>query len=207
MRIATCLLCCLVVGCTGIGSRPPQRYFVLGTEPASTSPDETVIAPDAALLLSPTTASAFYDTQGIVFSTTPGTRSYYQLNHWTEPPSRRIDVLLTERLARTGRFRTVAASTDAVKGALVLSVRLDELYHDASTPPGNVRISLMAVLADPAQRVVAEQRRFISSMPAATYDAPGAVDAFNTALGPLLDDVAKWVADATDRTRAPIAAR
>jgi len=202
MRIAACLLCCVVAACSGIGSRAPQRYFVLSSEPSSARPAETAPVSQATLLIAPTTASAFYDTQDIVYSRSSGTRSYYQLNHWTEPPGRRLDVLLMERLARSGRFRTVAASTDAVDGTLVLSVRLDELYHDASTPPGSVKISLLAVLGDPAQRAVAAQRRFTSSTPATTYDAPGAVDAFNAALGPLLDDVARWAADATGRARA-----
>src|SRR5262249_45058289 len=124
--------------------------------------------------------------------TAAGTRAYYQLNHWTEPPARRVDTLMAERLARSGAFRSVATSTDGVKGSLVLSLRLEELYHDASSAPGLVRISMTAVLSDPARHTMTEKRSFVRSAPAATYDAAGAVGAFDAALGSLLDDVTSW---------------
>jgi ABC-type uncharacterized transport system auxiliary subunit len=46
------------------------------------------------------------------------------------------------------------------------------------------------------RRVLLARRTFDRSAPAATYDAPGAVPAFNQALTAILDDVSAWV-DAT----------
>jgi ABC-type uncharacterized transport system auxiliary subunit len=46
---------------------------------------------------------------------------------------------------------------------------------------------------DPVQRVLLARRTFERSAPAATYDAPGAVRAFGTAVAAILDDVTAWV--------------
>jgi cholesterol transport system auxiliary component len=153
------------------------------------------------LLVAPTTADGFYDTQAIVYSSASGMRAYYQLNNWTEPPGRRLGALLAERLGESGVFGTVAAATGGVRGTLVLDTHLDEIYHDATTRPGVARISLTATLSDPSRRALAGQRRFIASAPAPTPDANGAVQAFDAALGPLLDEVVAWAGQTAARSR------
>ena len=174
------------------GTREAQRYFVLEAIPATTP--QTASTRGAAILVAATGAASFYDTQGIVFSRSPGTRAYYQHSSWTERPSRRIHDLLTSRLRQSGAFRMVAAEGSGLRGNLVLATYLEELYHDAAQPPGTVQIVLRAELADPAQRALVARRSFTRSAPVASYDAPGAVQAFNHALGGLLDDVVAWVA-------------
>ncbi len=182
-------LACILAGCVSSGPRQAQRYYVL-EDPGNANP---VTARNATLLLAPAAASSFYDTQGIAYSRAPGTRAYYQYHGWTEPPGPRIGELLAARLERSGAFRTVASVTGTVRGDLVLSIYLAELYHDAASAPGSARVSLTAELADPARRTLLARRSFSASAPAASYDAPGAVQAFNRALGALLDEVTAWV--------------
>ena len=117
------------------------------------------------------------------------------------PPSRRLATLLTERLRRSGAFASVTTATGGARGALVLDTQLDEIYHDAATHPGAAKISLTATLSDPAQRIVAGQHRFSASAPVPTPDAAGAVQAFDVALGPLLDDVVAWAGQTAARSR------
>jgi len=81
----------------------------------------------------------------------------------------------------------------------VLSLHLAELYHDAAEAPGRVRVVLAAELLDPARRTLLARRTFEQSAPAATYDAPGAVRAFNHALAAMLDDIAAWLDGAAPR--------
>ena len=173
------------------GTREAQRHFVL--EPPAATTGRAGAAREATLLVGMTTAAGFYDTQGIVFSRSPGTRAYYQLSRWTERPSRRIQELLTARLQQSGLFRTVAAEGAGLRGDLVLHTHLEELYHDAAQSPGSVRIVLRAELTNPAQRKLLARRTFTASAPAPSYDAPGAVQAFNQALGAVLDEVVTWV--------------
>ena len=192
MRRGLAVLLLMLAGCFSPGgTREAQRYFVL--EPAAAAAVRAGSGRDATLLVGMTSAAGFYDTQGIVFSRAPGTRGYYQLSSWTERPSRRIHELLTARLQQSGLFRTVAAEGSGLRGELVLSTHLEELYHDAAQPPGQVRIVLRAELTDPAQRRLLARRTFTGSAPAPSYDAPGAVQAFNEALGAMLDEVVAWV--------------
>jgi ABC-type uncharacterized transport system auxiliary subunit len=172
MRRALALLAAaLIAGCMAPGTRQAERYFILDAAPGRQAA--------AAVRVAPTSAASFYDTQDIVYSRAPGTRAYYQFNHWTERPQRAI-------------HEQLAARFGIPKGGVVLNTRLDEIYHDAAERPGTARISLTAELVDPAGRTALARRTFKRSAPAASYDAPGAVQAFRQALGALLDDVVAW---------------
>ena len=132
-------------------------------------------------LVSPaaTTAASFYDTQDIVYSRTPGTRGYYQFNHWTERPQRVMHVAL-------------AARYGAGSGRYILATHVVEIYHDAAQAPGMSRITVMAELAEPARRTVVARASFSCEAPAASHDAPGAVTGFDEAAGCVVDDIAAW---------------
>jgi cholesterol transport system auxiliary component len=147
----------------------------------------------AVLLVAPTTAAGFYDTQDIAYSRAPGTRAYYHYHSWTELPARRIGELLAARLEKSGGFRMVASLTSPVSGELVLSTHIADLYHDAASPPGVARVVLSAELADPLKRAIIARKSFSASAPATSFDAPGAVEGFNQALASLLDEVSAWV--------------
>lgn len=195
MRTMRIILACsavlLVAGCLSAGERTSQRYYVLEDAGA---PAARAKAPRAAtLLVAPTTTSAFYDTQDIAYSRAAGTRAYYQFHAWTERPGRAIGDLLVTRLERGGSFQAVAKATGGVRGGLLLNTHLSELYHDAASEPGGARVVLTAELVDPARRVLVARRTFTGSSPAPSYDAPGAVRAFNQALGAVLDELAAWV--------------
>jgi len=189
-RLAAAGALAALVGCSTLGEQEAQRYHVLEA-PAG---GKAAAAPRAAtLLVAPATASSFYETQDIVYSRAPGTRAYYQYHGWTERPSRRITELVVARLERAGQFETVAPALSGVRGDLVLNLPLAELYHDALDAPGRVRVVLAAELLDPARRTLIARRTFEQSAPAATYDAPGAVRAFNQAVAAMLDEMAAWI--------------
>ncbi len=188
--IASAMLAALA-GCVSFGSQDPQHYYVLDANAAKAG---TVATPRAStLLIAPTTASSFYETQEIVYSRAPGMRAYYQLHNWTERPARRITELVVMRLERDGSFKSIATAVSGVHGNVLLSTHLTDFYHDAATAPGSVRVTITAELMDPVRRVLLARRTFDQSVPAATYDAPGAVQAFNNAVSAILDDISRWV--------------
>ncbi|HET9403747.1 MAG TPA: ABC-type transport auxiliary lipoprotein family protein [Burkholderiales bacterium] len=195
MRIAlACSTAALIAGCLSSGERSYQRYYVLEDSGVHAAPAKSPRA--STLLVAPTTASGFYETQDIVYSRTPGTRAYYQYHAWVERPGRAIGELLVARLARGGAFKAITRATSGIQGELVLNTHLSEFYHDASAEPGSVRVSLTAELIDSVRRVLVARRTFTQTMPAATYDAPGAARALNQATVVVLDEVSAWV----DRT-------
>jgi len=190
-------LAALVAGCVSLGERGVQRYYVLEASGAQAAPARTSRV--STLLVTPTTASSFYETQDMVYSRTPGTRTYYQFHAWAERPSRTVGELLVAHLERSGSFKAIARATSGIQGELVLNTHLSEFYHDASADPGSVRVSLTAELIDPVRRVLVARRTFTRSAPAVTYDAPGAVPAFNKTIGAILDEVSAWVEGAAPR--------
>jgi ABC-type uncharacterized transport system auxiliary subunit len=173
-QLVLALAAALCAGCTALspGTREPDRYFILDAPPGAR----------AALPVSatPTSASSFYDSQSIVYSRAPGTRAYYQFNHWTDRPQRAVHAQLAARL-------------DPRRDRWVLNTHLDEIYHDAAEQPGTARLALTAELVDAKSGQVIARRRFEQSAPAASYDAPGAVQGFRQALGALLDELVAWV--------------
>jgi cholesterol transport system auxiliary component len=182
-----------LAGCMSFGEQGPQRYYVLEAPAAgATAPAKT--APRAAtLVVAPATASSFYETQDIVFSRAPGVRAYYQYHSWTERPSRRITEIVLTRLERAALFKSVAPALSALRGDLVLNLHLADFYHDAADAPGRVRITLAAELLDPVRRTLLARRTFEQSAPAESYDAGGAVRAFNAAVGAMLDEMTVWI--------------
>ncbi|HEU4350238.1 MAG TPA: ABC-type transport auxiliary lipoprotein family protein [Burkholderiales bacterium] len=180
----------LLSGCVSSGPRQPQRFYVIEDVGKSY---EAKTARSSILLLAPTTAAGFYDTQSIAYSRAPGTRAYYHYHSWTELPARRIGELLAARLQKSGGFRTVASLMSPVRGELVMSTHLAELYHDAASQPGVARVALTAELTDPLKRALVARKSFTASAPAASFDAAGAVHGFNQALATLLDEVSAWV--------------
>jgi cholesterol transport system auxiliary component len=195
--LLACPVVALVAGCLSSGERGFQRYYVLEGSGVQAAQARTPRA--STLVVAPTTASSFYETQDIVYSRSPGTRAYYQFHAWTERPSRTIGELLVAHLERSGSFKAITRATSGIQGELVLSTHLSEFYHDAATDPGGVRVSVTAELIDPVRRVLVARRTFVRSAPAVTYDAPGAVPAFNQALGAILDDISAWVDGAAPR--------
>src|SRR5258706_2432347 len=136
LAISVAIVAAVATTACGTGVHKSQSYHLLDAAPAASAAPATraVVAPT--LLVEPTTAEGFYDTQAIVYSRSPGTRAYYQINSWTEPPGHRLDALLIERLGRGGAFAAVAPATAGLSGAFALSPHLQEIYHDASTNPG-----------------------------------------------------------------------
>lgn len=187
MRAALLVGAALLAGCALGPPREAHRYFVLEPPPASRT------QPVSGVLAEPTIAAGFYDTQDIVYSRAPGTRGYYHFNHWTERPQRALFAHLASRFGH---------GTPAP--CLILRTRLEEIYHDAVERPGRAVVVLSASLHRAGSGEPVAGRVFRHDEPAASYDAPGAVQGFRRALGRLLDAVASWAASEKARAcRAP----
>jgi ABC-type uncharacterized transport system auxiliary subunit len=162
-----------------IGARPadPVRYFVLDPGPG------TAASPYAGtpVIVEPTTAANFYASTQIVYSDMPGVRARYRYSFWTERPQQVIQAQLRARLQGAGS-----------NSGHRLDTRIDEIYHDASSTPGVVRITVTASLRGPRDELLAS-RRFTRTAPAAAYDANGAVAGMRKVFADVLDDIVGWV--------------
>lgn len=184
----------LIAGCVGPANLPAVQYYVLGDVQEAASARRASQRSNV-LLVQPTSVSAFYDTQRLVFSRAAGQRAYYQFAAWTERPGRAFSELLGRRLG-------ASLTTSGVKGDLILHTRLEELYHDASANRGIVKIEVSAELVDAAGRLVGQRQRFSRSVSTTGENAAAAVDAANRAVSAVLDDIAAWIEGSRPRPAA-----
>jgi cholesterol transport system auxiliary component len=192
MMVSVCSL--FIAGCIATTNLPPVQHYVL--EDLGQAPRAQRTTQGAAVLLvQPTAVSAFYDTQRLAYSRAAGQRAYYQFAAWTDRPGRAFSELLSRRLG-------APFTTAGVRGDLVLHTRLEELYHDAASTPGSVKIVVSAALVDAAGRPVGEQRRFTREANTAAASAPAAVEAANRTITEVLDDIAAWIEGVRPRPEA-----
>jgi len=158
---------------------------------------------DRVLLLTAGASQSMFDSDRMVFSADGVSRAYFQYANWTERPVRRLLVLAERRLARSGAFRAVAPSTSGVRGDLLLTLRLDELFYDGSFTPSRTTISVHGELIDWRSRTFIARHTFTESVQSFSNDARGAAQAAGKAVTVVLDDLAIWVESAAARTLPP----
>lgn len=151
---------------------------------------------DKVLLVSAFAPPGLYGSDRMVFSADGHARSYFQFGFWGERPAQTLQTLAEARLTHSQRFATVASSTGGVRGDLLLSLRLDELYLDASVDPGQVRLVVVAELIDWRQRKLLARQRLQHTAGVEHRDAAHLATAASQAVAALLDELVPWVAAA-----------
>jgi ABC-type uncharacterized transport system auxiliary subunit len=182
----------LLAGC-GLGNGPRRDFHLLrdADSLAAVPPGPGI---DKVLLVSASAMPGLYDSDRMVFSADGRSRSYFQFGNWSERPAQSLQVLAETRLQRSKRFRDVAASTSGVRGDLLLSLRLDELYLDDAPEPGQVKLIVTAELIDWRSRQMLARRSFAQAAQAPKRDAGGLAEAASQAVGVMLGELVAWAA-------------
>jgi len=68
-----------------------------------------------------------------------------------------------------------------------------ELYHDAASMPGQVRLALQVELVDLKQRKLLGRHVFQQQVPLTTFDATGTAQASSQAVSRALDELSVWL--------------
>jgi len=189
----------MTTACTVLENTAPRfDFFVIeDLHTPAPSPDGTTRA-KLTLLLAIGPSQSLYESDRIVYTRDGPSRSYYQYSNWSERPVRRIVSLAEARLAAGGRFRAVAQTVSGVRGDLVLTVRLDELIHDDSVSPGQLRVGIAAELVAWRSRSLAGRQTFRQTAPVASRDARGAARAASVAVTAALDALTAWTESFAD---------
>ena len=182
----------LLAGC-GFGNAPRLDFHLLRDDDIKAPPPPGPTL-DKVLLVSSGAMPGLYDSDRMVFSADGRSRSYFQFGYWSERPAQALQVMAEARLARAQRFREVVLSTSGVRGDLLLTLRLDELYLDASVDPGQVRLVISAELVDWRSRKLLGRRVFRQSAAATSSDAGGVAQAASTAVAVVLGELVDWAA-------------
>lgn len=182
-----------VLGACTLNDAPRRDFHVLRDADAGAAPLPKPAAIDRVLLLDAAAAPTLYDSDQMVFSADGTSLSYFQFAQWSERPARSLLRLAEARLSAAGQFATVALSSSGVRGDLLLTLRLDELYLDDSRRPGQVHLSFTATLLDWRQRRLIARHSFTGTQSAPTQNAASTAAAAALALGTLLGELVAWV--------------
>jgi ABC-type uncharacterized transport system auxiliary subunit len=182
-----------LLGACSLGNAPRSDFYLL-RDAAGPGAEAGGARIDRVLMVSAMAPPGLYDSDRMVFSADGLSRSYFQFGYWSERPAQSLQTLAEARLATAGRFRQVVSSTSGVRGDLLLSLRLDELYLDASQPPGIVWLGVSAELIDWRDRRLLGRRQLRQSAPMLRAGAPGLAEAAGQAMGVLLATLAEWSA-------------
>ena len=155
MRLAALVALALLAGCFSPGARQPQRFYVL-EDPAKSYAAKSTRAstclsrrpPPPGSTTRKTSPTAARRGRGPTTTTTAG-RSCRRAGSGSSSP---------RAWRKAAASAWWPASVSAVRGELVLSTHLAELYHDAASQPGVVRITLSAELTDPMKRMIVARK-------------------------------------------------
>lgn len=181
-----------LVGCSLPGAREQAiRYFVLET------PDVArVAASDASrpvLLLRDAEAGVFVQSLRLIYSRAPGTQAYYQYAFWTEPPPKRLQTLLRQRLLASGLYGGVTPLGAGVQGDFQLNFRLLDFFHNAAMTPGQAEVRLEAELIERGSGRLLAQRTFAAQAILPSQDAAAAAAGLGRASGEVMDAIVAWL--------------
>lgn len=199
VALAVCLLSC---GCisVGIGEGSEQANVQYRLEDLAPPPARAAQQVPRSLVIVAMPSASVGDTFSMAYSRAPQQRSLYQYASWTDRPSNRIVQLLERRIDARGLFESVSELGHGLRGSIVLNVTVDELVHD--TVAGRGRLHLTVELIDRSERTLVARRRFAAEAAVAQENSRGAADALSRAVTTALDDVMKWLEEATAKLPA-----
>lgn len=147
----------------------------------------------SALLIQVLPGDALADSHTMAYTRAPQQFAFYQQSQWLERPSRMVASLLTRRLEARGLAAALGRMGEPLQADWLLSLSLEDVHHDFTSPPGLGRLSLRADLLDRRQRQRQAQLRLTLQAAATSADAAGAAQALSLALSQGLDQLLPWL--------------
>ena len=195
MKVALVVLTTLALSAcvsVGVGGDTPVRaQYRLHDANAATPRRAEPLVP--ALVIQAMPADALAETVSIAYSRRANEFSFYQLAVWTERPVRQLPRLLQQRLQARGVAGVVGVAGDPLRADWLLSLGVDTVHHDVSTPPGLARVKVTAELFDRRNRVRVARKHFEAGAPTPTADSAAAAAAMAQAVGQTFDALVPWL--------------
>lgn len=188
----------LLAGCISVGigttDTPGLAYYVLeDARPVTAHAPSAVGNAATSLAVHSAGGDPLTDSTAIVYARRPGERSLYQLAAWNERPTRRIAQLVQQRLEASGHVAAVAQLGQPVQTDWLLTLALEQMFHDVSSTPGRARLTVRAELIDRRTRTRLAWRQFAAAPAVSEANAAAAAAAFAQATADVLDQLAPWV--------------
>jgi ABC-type uncharacterized transport system auxiliary subunit len=185
--LALVLAACVSVD-VGAGKVPALKRYVLNDARAAASANSRRDGP--LLLLQVLPADPLADSEAIAYAREPGERNVYQLATWTDKPTRRLALLVQQRLEARGTLGGVAQLGQPLKADWLLALAIESIVHRVDS--AEVELAVRAELIHRGERRRVALHRFVTRAPVAQADAAAAVRGFNAAVAAFLDELGPW---------------
>lgn len=192
MKLPMVFLIILLTGCTLLPSKEPTTaaIYALGSSAATTQPASLV---PATIQLAAITAPSWLDTSAIHYRLAyhdPARVYTYAASRWNASPAE----LLTERFKQYFSSKNTRYSNYKTTTNYLLKINLVEFTQIFDSPDSSeVVIQLHTTLYELHTHQLVAQQNFIEKQNTQTADAAGAVAAFATASGNLLNELVQWL--------------
>lgn len=203
------LLLVLVGGCGALRptATPQPGFYSLDNAwieaRAATRSPATLSVGGPTLIVNPPHAASGFDSQRIIYVREAHKLEYFAHNEWVDTPARMLAPLIVAAVETSGAFRAVVPTPSAAAGDLRLDTKITRLQHDFASQPSRVRFTLRANIVDNRTRQVLALREFDETVAAANETPYGGVVAANHAVQTVLEQLARFCADAAANWHPP----
>ena len=211
MTRAIAILLLLSGGCGVLSPTTTPQPSQFSLDGARAEPRQVTRAPAAlpqtapTLVVNPPHAAAGFDSRRMVYVREAHKREYFAYSEWVDTPARMFAPLIVATLENSGAFRAVVLTPSAAAGNLRLDTEVIRLQHEFQSRPSRVRLTLRAHVVDNATRRVLAWREFDESVDAAGENPYGGVVAANRAAHIVLQQLARFAAEAAKGWQPPAA--
>lgn len=173
------LLCTtLLSGCSPLRISNQTLYQIAPTLPENSN---TTHPARLSLLVSAPLASATYDTDKMIYVTSPYKIGYFTKNRWSAEPAIMLQPLMMESLQNTHYFSVVTSAPFSGYTDLRLDTTLLTLQQNFITNPSQIEMVIDARLVSSATQQVIGGQRFTIITPAPGNNPAAGVQATNEA--------------------------
>lgn len=176
-------------------SRPPAAGTAARSPSAATSAAVSATALPT-MVINPPHAAPGFDSQRIIYVREPHKLEYFAHHEWVDTPARMLAPLIVAEAQLSGAFHAVVLTPSAAAGDLRLDTEIVRLQQTFVGVPSQVRFTLRAYVVDDTTRKVLASREFDETVAAASDDPYGGVVAANRAVQVVLEQLARFCADA-----------
>ncbi len=140
-------------------------------------------------------ASGALDTDRIMIRPNPLQAQYLPRARWSDPAPVMLQTLMLRSIENTNALRFVGRRPLGGAGDFALIAELTDFHAELipKTDEAMIRMRMIARIVRESDASIIAMRTFSSSAPAESVETLALVESFNTAVEPLMQDLARWV--------------
>jgi cholesterol transport system auxiliary component len=188
------LLVAALGGCSALfGGGAPQYLYRL--TPKASFPANLPRRP-IQLLVDLPLAPAGLDSPRIALSRSAVSIDYFADSEWTDRASLLVQTALLESFENSGATNAIDRESIGLRADFILKTEMRhfEAVYDSPDGAPEVWVALNVRLVNPADREIVAQASFEQRRRATANDVPSVIQAFNEALGSVMERIVVWTA-------------